>query len=182
MTGYRKLGRPTDQRLAMLKNMVTTLIETGKLTTTVARAKEVRSIAEKIITLAVREVDNVGSRQVTQSRAKLDSKGKKVTRTVTRIKTTKKGLEKEVKYEVVERELKTEMVTVDHPSRLQARREAVRWIRRTKDEKGNNRNVVNHLFNEIAPRYKDRNGGYTRIYKIGQRRGDGAEMALIQLV
>jgi large subunit ribosomal protein L17 len=174
MTGYRKLGRPTDQRIAILKNMVTALIEHGKLETTEARAKEVRSIAEKLISLAVKEVDNYTSKQVKVSIPKLDGKGRKVTKSVT----SKNGN----KYEIVEREEKTEMVSVDNPSRLQARRQAIKWLRRTKDSSGNNKNVANILFNEVAPKFKGRSGGYTRMYKLGQRRGDGAEVVLLQLV
>lgn len=174
MPGYRKLGRATDQRIAILKNMVTTLIETGKVETTEARAKEVRNIAEKLITLAVHEVDNYTSKQVKVSSAKLDAKGNKVKKSVT----SKNGKS----YEVVEREEKTEMVTVDSPSRLQARRTAMRYLRRTKDANGQNKNVANILFNEVAPRYKERAGGYTRMYKLGARRGDGAEVVLLQLV
>lgn len=101
MAGYRKLGRATDQRLAMLKNMVTALIEGGKLETTEARAKEVRSIAEKLISSAVKESDNFTSKQIKVSAAKLDSHGKKVTKEVT----SKNGN----KYQVIEREEKTKM-------------------------------------------------------------------------
>lgn len=174
MTGYRKLGRPTDQRIAILKNLVTALIEHGKIETTEARAKEVKKIAEKLITLAVKEADHYTSKEVKTSRAKLDSKGRKVTKSVT----SKNGK----KYEVVEREEVMEMVAVDAPSRLQARRVALKWIRRSKDAAGNQKNVVNYLFNDVAPKYKDRAGGYTKIYKLGQRRGDGAEVVLLQLV
>jgi large subunit ribosomal protein L17 len=174
MTGYRKLGRPTDQRIAILKNLVTALIEHGKVETTEARAKEVKSIADKLISLAVKEADNFTSKQVKVSGPKLDSKGRKVTKSVT----SKNGN----KYEVVEREDKTEMVTVDSPSRLQARKQAIKWLRRSKDTSGNNKNVANILFNDIAPKYKGRPGGFTRMYKLGQRRGDGAEVVLLQLV
>lgn len=174
MAGYRKLGRATDQRLAMLKNMVTVLIECGKLETTEARAKEVRSIAEKLIASAVKETDNFTSKQVNVSAAKLDDKGKKVTKEVT----SKNGR----KYQVIEREVKTKMVTVDSPSRLKARRDAIKWLRRTKDANGTKKNVANVLFDELAPKYKERNGGYTRMYKLGQRKGDGAEVVRVELV
>ncbi len=113
MPGQRKLGMPTDQRRAMLRNQVTSFLENGKMTTTLTRAKETRSMAEKMITL-----------------------GKKGT--------------------------------------LAARRQALAYI--TKED------VVTKLFNEIAPKYAERNGGYTRIYKLGERRGDAAQMAILELV
>ena len=113
MPGTRKLGRPTAHRNAMLRGMVTYLLENGKIETTLTRAKEVRSLTEKMITL-----------------------GKK--------------------------------------NNLAARRQALAYI--TKED------VVKELFDQIAPKYADRNGGYTQIYKMGPRRGDGAEMAIIKLV
>ncbi|MGN1030416.1 MAG: 50S ribosomal protein L17 [Butyricicoccaceae bacterium] len=113
MAGNRKLGRTTDHRMAMLRAMVTYLLENGRIETTVARAKEVRPLAEKMITL-----------------------GKKNT--------------------------------------LASRRQAMAFI--TKEA------VVAKTFTELAPKYADRNGGYTRIIKIGPRRGDAAEMAVIELV
>ena len=113
MPGTRKLGRPTAHRNAMLRGMVTYLIENGSIETTLTRAKEVRSLADKMITL-----------------------GKKNT--------------------------------------LASRRAALAYI--TKED------VVKKLFDEVAPKYASRNGGYTQIYKLGPRRGDGAEMALIRLV
>ena len=113
MPGTRKLGRPTAHRKAMLRGMVTLLLENGQVETTLTRAKEVRSIAEKMITL-----------------------GKKNT--------------------------------------LASRRAALSYI--TKED------VVTKVFNEIAPKYEGRNGGYTQIYKLGPRRGDGAEMAIVKLI
>ena len=113
MAGTRKLGRPTDHRKAMLRGMTTYLLENGKIETTVTRAKEVRAMAEKMITLA------------------------------------------------------------KDPS-LHNRRQALSYI--TKDD------VTKKLFDEIAPKYKDVNGGYTRIIKTGPRRGDAAEMCIIELV
>ena len=113
MPGQRKLGMPTDQRRALLRNQVTSFLENGKMTTTLTRAKETRMMAEKMITL-----------------------GKKGT--------------------------------------LAARRQALAYI--TKED------VVTKLFNEIAPKYAERNGGYTRIYKLGERRGDAAQMAVLELV
>lgn len=113
MPGTRKLGRKSDHRTAMLRGMVTFLFENGKIETTDTRAKEVRAVAEKYITIAK---DNS----------------------------------------------------------LASKRQVMAFV--TKDE------VVRKLFNEIAPKYSDRNGGYTRITKIGPRRGDAAEMAIIELL
>lgn len=174
MPGHRKLGRPTDQRMAILKGLVSALIASGRIETTEARAKEVKSIAEKLITLAVREADNFTSKQVKVSTAKLDSKGKKITKTVT----SKNGRT----YEVVEREEKTDMIRVDNPSRLHARRQAMNWLYRVKDTEGNNLNLADKLFDELGPKYKDRKGGYSRMYKIGRRRGDAAEMVILELI
>lgn len=172
MPQQRKLGRPSDQRIAILRNLVTSLLEHGRIETTEARAKEVKDIAEKLISLAVKEADNYTSKQVKITTAKLDSDGKKITKTVT----SKNGR----KYEVVERETKTDMVAVDNPSRLSARRQMTYWIAKVKDKDG--KYIVNKLFEDIAPKYKTRNGGYTRIYKTGPRRGDAAEMVILELV
>jgi len=171
---YRKLGRTSDQRLAMLRGLVTAFLENGRIETTETRAKEVQHIAEKLIALASKENNNFTSKQKTVSAAKVDAKGKKVTT----LATSKNGN----KYKVVEREIKSELVRVDNPSRLAARKQAIYWIYKVKDTEGNNLNVVNKLFDEYADRYKDRNGGYTRIYKIGPRRGDAAPMAILELV
>ncbi len=174
MPQQRKLGRATDQRRAILRQLTTALFINGRIETTEARAKEVKDIAEKLISSAVKEIDNFTSKQITVSAAKVDSKGKKLTKSVT----SKNGK----KYNVIDREEKTEMVKVDNASRLHARRQAMSFIYRAKDNKGNNINVTNKLFDEIAPKYKDRNGGYTRIYKLDNRRGDGALMAFLELV
>lgn len=172
MALQRKLGRATDQRKAMLKGLVTALLEHGKIETTEARAKEVKNIAEKLITLAVKEADNYTSKQAKVSKARVDSAGKKITKTVT----SKNGK----KYEVVDREIKTDMVTVDNPSRLHARRQIINWVYKAEDSQG--KPIVDKLFDEIAPKYKGKNGGYTRIYKLGPRRGDAAEVAILELV
>ncbi|NLD49006.1 MAG: 50S ribosomal protein L17 [Clostridiaceae bacterium] len=174
MPAQRKLGRATDQRKAMLKGLVTSLFENGRIETTEAKAKEVKSIAEKLISLAVKECDNVTSSKVKVSAAKLDPKGNKITNTVT----SKNGN----KYQVVEREIKTDMVQVDKPSRLHARRRAMNWFYKIKNADGKPVSLTNKLFDEIAPKYKDKNGGYTRIYKIGTRRGDAAEMVILEFV
>lgn len=170
----RKLGRPTDQRKAVLKGLVTALFENGKIETTEARAKEVKNIAEKLITLAAKEADNFTSKQIKVTVPKLDSDGKRMTKTAT----SKNGK----KYQVIDREEKTEMVTVDGPTRLNARKKAINWIYKIKDSDGKNVNIADKLFNEIAPKYKGINGGYTRIYKLGPRRGDAAEVVLLELI
>lgn len=174
MAGYRKLGRTTSQRKAMLKGLVTYLFENGRVETTETRAKEVRKIAEKLISSAVRETGNFSSKQVKVTKARLDSGGRKITISAT----SKNGN----KYEVVEREEKTDMSTVDSPSRLHARREIIKWLYRVKGPDGKKINLANKLFDEIAPKYKDVKGGYTRIYKLGPRRGDAAEMVILELV
>ena len=171
---YRKLGRTADQRKAMLRSLVTALLANGKIVTTETRAKEVQSIAESIIASAVKEADNFESKQVTFSKAKVNSKGKYITIS----KKSKNGKD----YTVRERETKTELRRVDNPSRLAARRRAISYVYNIKDKDGKNVKVVNKLLDEIAPDYKDRKGGYTRIVKIGPRRGDAAPMAILEMV
>ena len=170
----RKLGRTTDVRMAMLKTLTTDLILHGKITTTEARAKEVKSIADSIIALAIKEKDNFEMVDVKVVKAKLDSKGNKVTELVK----SKNGKE----YLKVVKEETTESRQKDMPSRLNARRKIMRKINKVKDSKGNNIDLPSKLFNEIAPKYEGRVGGYTRIIKAGPRRGDGAEVAIIELV
>lgn len=174
MSGYRKLGRASNQREAILKNMTTAFVINGKLETTVARAKEISAITEKLVTLAVKEKDNYDTKEITVSSAKLDAKGKKVLIT----KTSKNGKP----YEVVDREIKTKTVQVDKPSRLAARKQMSYWLMKSHDSEGNTVNPVNKMFDEIAPKYVDRKGGYTRVTKIGARRGDGSEMAILEFV
>lgn len=173
MPAYRKLGRVTDQRKAILRSLVTALMHNGRIETTEARAKEVQAIAEKLIAMAIKEDGNITSKQIKVSAAKTDSKGRKITKSVT----SKGGS----KYEVVDRETKTEMVTVDNPSRLSARRRAMNWIYRVKNEDGKYINIVDKLFDEIGPKFKGVNGGYTRIYKLGARRGDAARVVYLEL-
>ena len=170
----RKLGRAADQRKAILRNMTTAFVINGKVETTVARAKEISAITEKLITMAIKEKDNYTTKEVTVSAAKLDGKGKKVLVT----KTSKSGN----KYEVVDREVKKKNVQVDSPSRLAARKEIMYWLMKSHDSEGNVINPVNKIFDDIAPRYAGRNGGYTRIIRLGARRGDGAEMAILEFV
>ena len=170
----RKLGRTTDIRNAMLKNLLTDLFIYGKITTTEARAKELKSMADEIIALAVKEKDNFETVEVKVVKAKLDSKGNKQTELVK----SKNGKE----YLKVVKEETTESRQKDMPSRLNARRKIMNSINKVKDAEGNNIDLPSKLFNEIAPKYADRVGGYTRIVKAGQRKGDGAETAVLMLV
>ena len=165
----RKLGRTTDQRLAMLKCQATDLILHEKIETTEARAKEVKSIVDSIISLAIKEKDNFETVEVKVVKAKLDSKGNKVTEKVT----SKNGKE----YLKVVKEETTESRQKDMPSRLNARRKIMRKL-----NKVSGIDLPSKLFNELAPKYADRVGGYTRIIKKGQRRGDSAEVVILELV
>jgi len=158
----RKLGRTTDIRLAMLKGQVTDLILHGKIETTEARAKEVKAIADSIISLAIKEKDNFEEVEVKVVKAKLDSKGNKVTE----LAKSKNGKE----YLKVVKEETTEKRQKDMPSRLNARRKIMRNINKVKDEKGNNIDLPAKLFGEIATKYEGRVGGYTRIIKKGPRK------------
>ncbi len=170
----RKLGRRTDIRLAMLKNLTTDLIRYGKIKTTECRAKEVKKIADSIIALAVKEKDNFEMVDVKVVKAKLDSKGNKLTE-ITKSKSGKEYL-KVVKEETTESRQK------DMPSRLNARRKIMTKINKIHDADGNNIDLPSKLFNEIAPKYVDRVGGYTRIIKTEPRRGDNSQMAILMLV
>ena len=175
MATNRKLGRTTDIRMAMLKNLTTDLLVHGKVETTLPRAKEVKSIVDSLISLAIKEKDNFEEVETKVVKAKLDSKGNKVTELVK----SKNGKEflKVVKEETTEKRQK------DMPSRLNARRKIMRKVNKVKDTEGNNIDVPAKLFNEIAPKYAGKNvGGYTRIVKAGPRRGDAAEVAILQLI
>ncbi len=174
MATNRKLGKTTDARLAMLKTQVTDLILNGKIETTEARAKEVKAIADSLISLAIKEKDNFETVDVKVSKAKLDAKGNKETELVK----SKNGKE----YLKVVREEVTEKRQKDMPSRLNARRKMMKTLNKVKDEDGKNIDLTAKLFNEIAPKYEGRVGGYTRILKLGQRRGDAAEVVILQLV
>ena len=174
MATNRKLGRTTDIRMSMLKTLTTDLILNGKVETTEARAKEVKAIADSIIALAIKEKDNFETVDVKVVTAKLDSKGNKVTE----IAKSKNGKE----YLKVVKEEKTESRQKDMPSRLNARRKMMTKLNKVKDENGKNIDLTAKLFNEIAPKYEGRVGGYTRILKLGQRRGDAAEVVILQLV
>jgi len=170
----RKLGRPTDQRMSILKGLTTELLAYGKIETTEARAKEVRRIAENLIALAVREKDNFETVEVKIVKAKLDSKGNKELEKVT----SKNGKEylRVVKEETMEKRQK------DMPTRLNARRKIMAKTNKIKDSEGNKIDLPGKLFGEIAEKYAKREGGYTRIYKMGPRRGDCAEKVIIELV
>lgn len=174
MPAQRKLGRASDVRLSMLRGMVTTLIVKGRIETTEARAREVKRIAEKLITMAIREKDNFTTRGLIVSTAKLDGKGRKVLKSVT----SKNG----AKYDVVSRETKNDMSQVDNPSRLAVRRHLMLWLVKGHTDEGKAVNPVNYLFATVAPKYAGRAGGYTRIIKIGARQGDAAEMAILELI
>ena len=178
MAGYRKLGRTSDQRKARLRSLVTGLLYYGKIVTTEARAKEVRKIAEGLIAMAVREKDNYETVKVTAKVARKDENGKRVKEVVDGKKVTL--------YDEVEKEIKK-----DKPSRLHAIRQMLRVLYPVTEvpaqRAGRKKNTKSvdlpaKLFDEIAPKYVNRNGGYTRIVKIGQRKGDGAMEVLLELV
>ena len=173
MPGTRKLSRTTSHRNAMLNNLVTALILNGKVETTLAKAKEVKPLADSLIDLAIKEKDNYEEKEKKLSRAKLDKNGNIVKET----KTSKNGN----KYEVIVREVVTEKVKVDKPSKLAARRKMFNTLNKISDFDGNTVDLTEKLFNEIAPKYEAK-GGYTRIVKLVARKGDGAEMAIIELI
>lgn len=170
MPGYRKLGRPSDQRKALLRNQVSALLWNGKIVTTKARAKEVGSIAEKLITLAINEYQNTVE------------------------------VSKKIKNEMAQ-EITTTVVN-DAPSKLAARRKLLSYLydipepKKEKESKGEYKErtkdvkypLVEKLFRDIAPKYDKRRrdkgtgGGYTRCVNMGPRRGDAAEMVLLELV
>ena len=178
MAGYRKLGRTSSQRKALLRNQVTDLLYYGKIITTEAKAKEIRKIAEGIIALGIKECNNFDTVTVTAKVARKDKDGKRVKEVVDGKKVTV--------YDNVEKEIKK-----DQPSRLHARRQMLKVLYPVTEvpteaagKKKNTKEVdlVAKLFDEIAPKYADRNGGYTRIVKIGQRKGDGAMEVVLELV
>ena len=178
MAKYRKLSRTSSQRKALLRNQVTALLQHGKIVTTEAKAKEVRKIAEGLIALAVKEKDNYETVTVTAKVPRKDKDGKRVKEVVDGKKVTL--------YDEVEKEIKK-----DKPSRLHARRQMLRVLYPVTEvpvqRAGRKKNTKSvdlpaKLFDEIAPKYVNRNGGYTRIVKIGQRKGDGAMEVLLELV
>ena len=178
MAGYRKLGRTSSQRKALLRNQVTNLLYHGKIVTTEAKAKEVRKIAEHLIALAVKEKDNYETVTVKAKVARKDKDGKRVKEVVNGKKVTV--------FDEVEKTIKK-----DSASRLYARRMIMSYLYPMttvpEDRAGRKRNskevnMADKLFDEIAPKYANRNGGYTRIVKIGPRKGDAAMEVLLELV
>ena len=178
MAKYRKLGRTSSQRKALIRNQVTALLNNGKIVTTEAKAKEIRKEVEKLIALAVKEKDNFEEVTVKAKVAKKDDKGRRVKEVVDGKKVTV--------YEEVEKTIKK-----DNQSRLNARRQMLKVLYPVTEvptaaagKKKNTKEVdlVDKLFTEIAPKYADRNGGYTRIIKIGQRKGDAAMEVILELV
>jgi len=169
VAGTRKLGRPTDQRLAMLKSLTTDMILNGKVVTTEARAKELKSIVDSVVALAVKEQKNYETVDVKVVKAKRDAKGNKVTEKVK----SKNGKEylRVVKEEVTEKRQK------DMPSRLNARRRIMKKVNKVEGV-----DIMDKLFNEIAPKYEKVNGGYTRILKMEPRRGDNADQAILMFI
>lgn len=178
MTKYRKLGRTSSQRKALLRNQVTNLIYHGKIVTTEAKAKEVQRIVEGLIALGVKEKDNYETVKVTAKVPRKDKDGK-------RVKEVKDG-KKVTVFDEVEKEIRKDL-----PSRLHARRQMLRVLYPITEVPTKNAgkkratkkvDLPAKLFDEIAPKYADRKGGYTRIIKIGQRKGDGAMEVVIELV
>ena len=175
MAKYRKLSRTSSQRKALLRSQVTALLANGKIVTTEAKAKEVRKIAEGLIALGVKEKDNFEMVKVTAKVARKDKDGKRVKEVVDGKKVTV--------YDEVEKEIKKDL-----PSRLHARREMLKVLYPVKapvegkQKKAQEVYMVAKIFDEIAPKYANRNGGYTRIVKIGQRKGDAAMEVLLELV
>ena len=178
MAKYRKLGRTSSQRKALIRNQVTALLNNGRMITTEAKAKEIRKVAEGLIAMAVKEKDNFEEVTVMAKVARKDANGKRVKEVVDGKKVTV--------YDEVEKKIKKDM-----PSRLHARREMLKVLYPVKEvptaaagKKKNTKDIdmVKKMFDEIAPKYANRNGGYTRIVKIGQRKGDAAMEVLIELV
>lgn len=175
MAKYRKLGRRSDQRKALLRSQVTALLYNGKIVTTEARAKEVRKIAEGLIAKAVREMDNYEEVTVKAKVARKNVDG-------SRVKEVNADGKKVTVYDYVDKTVKKDL-----PSRLHARREMLKVLYpvTSQAEKKRDRkevDMVEKLFDEIAPKYAGRSGGYTRIVKIGPRKGDGAMEVLLELV
>jgi len=178
MAGYRKLSRTASQRKSLLRSQVTSFLYHGKIVTTEAKAKEVKKIAEGLIALAVREKDNYETVKITAKVARKDKDGKRVKEVVDGKKVTV--------YDEIEKEIQKDL-----PSRLHARRQMLKVFypvtevpKAGKGRKAGTKKIdmPKKMFEEIAPKYVNRNGGYTRIVKIAQRPGDGALKVLLELV
>lgn len=178
MAMYRKLGKKQDLRKALLRNQVTQLLYHGKITTTEARAKEVRKIAEHLITLAVKEKDNFEEVTVMAKVAKKDKDGKRIKEVVDGKKVTV--------YDEVEKKIKKDLAT-----RLHVRRQMLKVLypvvevpTEAAGKKAGTKKVdlTEKLFDEYGTKYANRKGGYTRIIKIGQRKGDAAMEVVLELV
>ncbi len=178
MAKYRKLGKTSSQRKALMRNQVTQLLYHGRIITTEARAKEIRKWTEKLIALAVREKDNYEEVTVKAKVARKDADGKRVKEVIDGKRVTV--------YDEVDKTIKKDL-----PSRLHARRQMLQILYPVtevpKELAGRKRNTKKvdlpaKLFDEIAPKYVDRKGGFTRIIKIGERKGDGAMEVVIELV
>lgn len=182
MAFHRKLGRTSSQRKAMLRNLTTNLLYHGRIRTTEMRAKEVRKMAEGLISMAVKEKDNFEEVSVKAKVARKDANGK-------RVREERDGKRVTV-YDEVDRTIRK-----DSPTRLNTRRRILAVLypvtEVAKDENGRIRkkrkstksvDMAAKLFDEIAPRYTERTGGYTRITKLGPRKGDAAEEVIIELV
>ena len=178
MAMYRKLGKATKPRRALLRNQVTALLYNGKIITTEARAKEIKKIVEPMITLAAKEKDNFETVTVEAKVPEKDKDGKRVKEVVDGKKVTK--------YTTVKKEIKKDL-----PSRMHARRQLLKTLYPVTEvpteNAGRKRNtkevdLVAKLFDEYGPKYADRKGGYTRMIKIGQRKGDAAMMVVLELV
>ena len=175
MAKYRKLGRTSSQRKALLRNQVTALLNHGKIVTTEAKAKEVVKIAEGLIALAIKEKDNYEMVTVSVKVPVKGADGKRVKEVVDGKKVTV--------FDEVEKEIKKDL-----PSRLHARRQMLKvFYDVTENPTGKNKDkksvdLTAKMFDEIAPKYVGRNGGYTRIIKIGLRKGDAAMEVVLELV
>ena len=201
MAKYRKLGRTSDQRKALLRSQVTSLLYNGKIVTTQARAKEVQKIVEGLIALGVKEKDNYETVKVTAKVPRKDKDGKRVKQIVDKntgsvLSETHRDKDGKILkiengktvtvYDEVEKEIKKDL-----PSRLHARHQMLKVLYPVTEvpttKAGRKRgtkqvDLVAKLFDEYGTKYANRNGGYTRIIKIGPRKGDGALEVVLELV